>query len=54
MSGSPAKNRRLVFSVSEEEAIRLEQIIMDGDAEEALRFLREHGKKPLHDFFESG
>lgn len=54
MTGSLEKARKLVFGVSEEEAIRLYRIILDAEAEEALRFLQEHGKKPLHDFFESG
>lgn len=45
---------RLVLSVSEEEALRLCRILLDRDREDALAFLEEHARKPLHEFLEGG
>ena len=45
---------RLVLSVSEAEALRLCQILLDRDREDALAFLEEHARKPLHEFLEGG
>jgi len=42
------------LSVPEEEAIRLYRILLDRDKDEALAFLEENAKKPLHTFFDSG
>lgn len=46
--------KRLVFSVSESEALRLYRILLDEEKEEALAFLREHASIPLRKFFEGG
>lgn len=46
--------RRFVFSVSESEALRLYEVLLDEDKEEALAFLREHASIPLRKFFQGG
>ncbi len=43
-----------MLSVSEEEALRLCRILLDRDREDALAFLEEHARKPLHEFLEGG
>ncbi len=54
MTGSLAKDRKLVFSITEEEVLRLQQILIDEDAAEALRFLKEHGRKALREYSSGG
>ena len=43
-----------MFGVSQEEALRLSRILLDRDQEDALAFLEEHARKPLHEFLEGG
>jgi len=43
-----------VLSVSEADALWLCRIFLDRDKEDALAFLEEHARKPLHDFLEGG
>jgi hypothetical protein len=45
---------RVALSVPPEEALRLCQIRLDRDRDEALVFLAEHARKPLHEYLEGG
>ncbi len=45
---------RLVLGVSEEEAVRLCQILLDRDRDDALAFLDEHARNRPHDYIEGG
>lgn len=46
--------RVFVLHVSEADALWLCRILLDRDKEEALAFLEEHARKPLHEFLEGG
>jgi len=46
--------KALVIPVTDEELQELYRVVLDGDAEGALRFIREHLRRPLLQALEGG